>query len=137
MKIAIHNFDIRKLFIFFVIFCTLQGCAGIYTALKDEGKGKTQRFLANREVVRDVIPRALATLGLEIVDEDKRQGLFFAEGKPNNVSYGERVVILVQEETESSTLVKVISRKEWVHNSLATDWETPVLNALDKALSNP
>lgn len=112
-----------------------QGCADFYAWVRDQSEGASRDYETPFQIVWEAIPAVVKELGPVIVDENKKKGYFLAERKRAGLSYGEKVSIFVEKIDALNTKVRVISKREWDNNLMATNWENPILDLLDKTLN--
>ena len=111
------------------------GCATVKDAEARRGSGKVQVYDLPREKVWDSLIQVLATTSLEIVSENKDEGVVLARRKLTWFSFGENVAIYVEAiNNNASTRVEVVNVKRVESNKNTLDWETRIFTKLDRAL---
>jgi hypothetical protein len=129
---------IKQVVLFIICLSTLlvsAGCNTLADARAAKGTGKTRAYNFSFDTVWENIPYVLSDCDLKIAGENKDEGYILAQKGITLFSYGEQVAIFVSKIDESKTKVEIVSKKSLETNILAWNWEKPILDGLDKKLT--
>jgi hypothetical protein len=111
------------------------GCATLADAKAAKGSGISKVYDKPYDVVWSAVVETVNSSGLELVSENKEKGRILAQGAVSAFSWGENVAIFVEDvDGKIKTRVEVVNKRAVATNVFATDWETRILEALDKRL---
>lgn len=111
------------------------GCATLADAQAAKGAGSSKVYDKPYEVVWNAVIETVKSSGLALVAENKERGSILAQGAISAFSWGENVAIFVEDVGgRIKTRVEVINKRALATNITAADWETRILEALDKRL---
>ena len=122
--------------IFFVLVAAFNsGCATLADAQASKGAGSSKVYDKPYDVVWNAVIETVRSSGLTLVSENKDKGSILAQGAISAFSWGENVAIFVEDVGgKIKTRVEVVNKRALATNITAADWETRILEALDKRL---
>jgi len=109
------------------------GCRTLADAQAAKGTGSFRVYDKPYDAVWNAVIETVKSSGLALVSESKEKGSILAQRGISVVSVGENVAIYV-EDAGGKTRVEVISKRAVATQWLAPNWETRILEALDKRL---
>jgi len=112
---------------------TSSGCATLADSVAAKGTGPSKVYSASKESVWPVAVNTIKYSDLDLVSESKESGMILAQRGITAFSYGENVAIFIEEETEKSCRVEVVSKKALATNIFAPDWSGTIFKRLDAA----
>ena len=124
----------RLLFLAVVLAATalFTGCSTLADAQAARGTGESRIYDRPYEVVWIAASETVRDSGLTLVSEEKEKGLILARG---GVSAFENVAVFVEDiGGRARTRVEVSSKRALATNITAKNWETKLLESLDKKL---
>ena len=111
------------------------GCATLADAQAAKGSGTSKVYDKPYDVVWNAVIETVRASGLALVSENKDRGSILAQGAISAFSWGENVAIYVEDVGgKIKTRVEVVNKRALATNITASDWETRILEALDKRL---
>ena len=111
------------------------GCATLADAQASKGVGSSKVYDKPYDVVWNAVIETVRSSGLTFVSENKDKGSILAQGAISAFSWGENVAIFVEDVGgKIKTRVEVVNKRALATNITAADWETRILEALDKRL---
>jgi len=122
--------------IFVVLVAVLSsGCATLADAQASKGTGSSRVYDKPYDVVWNVVIEAVRSSGLALVSENRDRGTILAQGAISAFSWGENVAIYVEDAGgKIKTRVEVVNKRALATNITAADWETRILEDIDKRL---
>lgn len=128
----------KRIIALLIVFCISvlsSGCTTLADAQASRGTGSTKIYNKPYDVVWDVVIETVRSSGLALVSDSKEKGTILAQGSISAFSWGENVAIYVQDvDGKVKTRVEVINKRAVATNITATNWESKILEALDKRL---
>lgn len=127
----------RFIALIFVVFLAAfsSGCATLADAQASKGTGSSKVYDKPYDVVWNAVIETVRSSGLALVSENKDRGSILAQGAISVFSWGENVAIYVEDVGgKIKTRVEVVNKRALATNITAADWETRILEALDKRL---
>ncbi|MCB2021108.1 MAG: hypothetical protein M9915_09640 [Rhizobacter sp.] len=127
----------RLLFLAVVLAATalFTGCSTLADAQAARGTGESRIYDRPYEVVWIAASETVRDSGLTLVSEEKEKGLILARGGVSAFSWGENVAVFVEDiGGRARTRVEVSSKRALATNITAKNWETKLLESLDKKL---
>ncbi|MES1982639.1 MAG: hypothetical protein V4443_09190 [Pseudomonadota bacterium] len=127
----------RYIAIAFVVFLAAlnSGCATLADAQSSRGSGSSRVYDKPYDVVWNAVIETVRSSGLALVSENKDKGSILAQGAISAFSWGENVAIFVEPvDGRIQTRVEVVNKRALATNITAADWETRILQSLDKRL---
>ena len=111
------------------------GCATLADAQTAKGTGTSKIYDKPYETVWNAVLETVRSSSLALVAENKEKGSILAQGAISAFSWGENVAIFVEDVGgKIKTRVEVVNKRAMATNITAADWETRILEALDKRL---
>lgn len=111
------------------------GCATLADSQAAKGTGMSKVYDQSYDVVWDAVVETVKSSDLALVSENKEKGTILAQGAVSAFSWGENVAIFVEDAGgKLKTRVEVVNKRAVATNIFAADWETRILEALDKRL---
>ncbi len=109
------------------------GCSTLADAQAAKGSGAVRVYDKPYDVVWAAVLETIKASDLALVSENKEKGTILAQGAISAFSWGENVAIYVENVGgKAKTRVEVLNKRAVAGNLLAKDWETRILDALDK-----
>lgn len=128
----------KKLLLFVVISLAAflnTGCSTLADAKAAKGTGTTKVYDKSYDVVWNAVIKAVNSTDLALVSDSKETGLILAQRGMTAFSHGENVAIFVEKiYGKVSTRVEVVNKRAIATNITAADWESRIIEALDKQL---
>jgi len=111
------------------------GCATLADAQQAKGSGAFRIYDKPYDTVWTAVVETVKASDLALVSENKDKGTLLAQGAISPFSWGENVAIYVEDVGgKARTRVEVVNKRALATNITAKDWETRILDALDKRL---
>ena len=111
------------------------GCSTLADAQASRGTGSSKIYDKPYDVVWDAVIQTVRSSGLALVSDNKEKGSILAQGSISAFSWGENVAIYVEDVGgKIRTRVEVVNKRALATNITAADWESRILEALDKRL---
>ena len=111
------------------------GCATLADAQTAKGTGTSKIYDKPYDTVWNAVLETVRSSSLALVAENKEKGSILAQGAISAFSWGENVAIFVEDVGgKIKTRVEVVNKRAMATNITAADWETRILEALDKRL---
>jgi hypothetical protein len=111
------------------------GCATLADAQAAKGTGISKVYDKPYDVVWNAVVETVKSSGLALVSENKEKDTILAQNAISAFSWGENVAIFVEDAGgKIKTRVEVVNKRAVATNIFAADWETRILEALDKRL---
>ena len=107
------------------------GCTTLKDSISAKGTGPYKVYAAPKEEVWVATLDAVKYSDLDLISESKPSGTILAQRGMTAFSYGENVAIFVEEETENSCRVEVVSKRALATNIVAPDWSETIFERLD------
>ena len=128
-----NRFIALTFFVFIAAFNS--GCSTLADAQAAKGTGSSKVYDKPYDVVWSAVIETVRSSGLTLVSENKDKGSILAQGAISAFSWGENVVIYVEDVGgKIKTRVEVVNKRALATNITAADWQTRILEALDKRL---
>lgn len=108
------------------------GCATLADAKHGRGTGQSRLYNAPSEKIWDAIPSVIKAVGLDYVEENRKEGYVLAKSGMTAFSYGENVAIFIEPQGQEKTRVEVVSKKAMATNVFAPTWSEPIFRKLDE-----
>jgi len=113
---------------------TLASCTTLQDATSARGTGEQRVYNNSYDVVWDTAVSVVDESPLDLVSASKDEGQILGQRGMTAFSYGENVAVFVDEITEDSTSVEVVSRRALQTNITARDWSAYILDAISEIL---
>jgi hypothetical protein len=111
------------------------GCSTLADAQAARGTGSSKIYDKPYDVVWSAVIETVRSSGLALVSDNKERGSVLAQGSISAFSWGENVAIYVEDVGgKVRTRVEVVNKRALATNITAADWESRILEALDKRL---
>lgn len=111
------------------------GCSTLVDAQAAKGTGASRIYDKPYDIVWTAVIETIKASDLALVSEDKEKGTILAQGAISAFSWGENVAVFVEDVGgRARTRVEVLNKRALATNITARDWETRILEALDKRL---
>lgn len=111
------------------------GCATLADAQAAKGSGSFKIYSHPYDVVWNAAVETVKSSGLDLIVQNKEQGNILAQRGMTAFSYGEHVAVFVERTDDGTkTRVEVVNKRALATNITAANWETRILEALDKRL---
>ncbi len=111
------------------------GCATLADAKNERGSGEVRVYSHSKDVVWDGLIEVLGSTELEIVSENKAEGMVLAQRAMTAFSYGENVAIFVEEVNgRVSTRIEIVNKRALATNITAANWADRIFDKLDEKL---
>lgn len=111
------------------------GCSTLADAQASRGAGSSKIYEKPYDVVWNAVIETVRSSGLALVSENKEKGSVLAQGAISAFSWGENVAIYIEDVGgKVRTRVEVVNKRALATNITAADWESRILEALDKRL---
>jgi hypothetical protein len=111
------------------------GCSTLADAQAARGTGSSKIYDKRYDVVWSAVIETVRSSGLALVSDNKERGSVLAQGSISAFSWGENVAIYVEDVGgKVRTRVEVVNKRALATNITAADWESRILEALDKRL---
>ncbi len=111
------------------------GCATLADAQASKGTGTSKVYDKPYDVVWNAVIETVRSSGLALVSDNKERGTILAQGAISAFSWGENVAIYVEDVGgKIRTRVEVVNKRALATNITAADWESRIIEALDKRL---
>jgi hypothetical protein len=111
------------------------GCSTLADAQAARGTGSSKIYDKPYDVVWSAVIETVRSSGLALVSDNKERGSILAQGSISAFSWGENVAIYVEDVGgKVRTRVEVVNKRALATNITAADWESRILEALDKRL---
>lgn len=111
------------------------GCSTLADAQASKGTGSSKVYNKPFDVVWGAVIETVRSSGLALVSDNKETGSILAQGGISAFSWGENVAIYVEDVGgKVRTRVEVVNKRALATNITAADWESRILEALDKRL---
>ena len=123
-----------KLIIITLFFSLMTGCTTLSDSVAAKGTGEFKKYESSKADIWPVVVQAVKATDLDFVSESEKSGMILAERGASVFSYGENVAIFVEEESENSCKVEVVSKKSMETNIFAPDWSKEIFENIDKGL---
>lgn len=117
-----------------ILLLLLSSCATIYDAKQSKGTGQVQVYNASFEDIWSVMPDILNEVGLEKVEDNKKDHYILANRSVSFRSYGERVAIFIEPIDNLRTKVEVVSKKAAPLTLFTINWPYKIFEALGRRL---
>ena len=118
---------------FFVVINS--GCSTLADAQASRGTGSSKVYNKPYDVVWSAVIETVRSSGLALVANSKETGSILAQGSISAFSWGENVAIYVEDVGgKVKTRVEVVNKRALSVNITAADWESKILEELDKRL---
>ena len=128
----------KKLAVLVLMFLAVtfsSGCATLADAQTAKGTGTSKIYDKPYDTVWNAVLETVRSSSLALVAENKEKGSILAQGAISAFSWGENVAIFVEDVGgKIKTRVEVVNKRAMATNITAADWETRILEALDKRL---
>lgn len=121
---------------FFVLITAFNsGCSTLADAQASKGTGSSKVYDKPYDIVWNAVIETVQSSGLTLVSENKDKGSILAQGAISAFSWGENVAVFVEDVGgKIKTRVEVVNKRALSTNITAADWQTRILEALDKRL---
>ncbi len=124
-----------SLFLICVFAVVSSGCSTLADAQASRGTGSSKIYNKPYDVVWSAVLETVRSSGLALVSDNKEKGSILAQGAISAFSWGENVAIYVEDVGgKVKTRVEIINKRVVATNITAADWESRILEALDKRL---
>jgi hypothetical protein len=111
------------------------GCSTLADAQAARGTGSSKIYDKPYDVVWSAVIETVRSSGLALVSDNKERGSILAQGSISAFSWGENVAIYVEDVGgKVRTRVEVVNKRALAANITAADWESRILEALNKRL---
>lgn len=111
------------------------GCATLADAQAAKGSGSFKIYSHPYDVVWNAAVETVKSSGLDLIVQNKEQGNILAQRGMTAFSYGENVAIFVEDVgNKVKTRVEVVNKRTLATNITAANWETRILQDLDRRL---
>jgi hypothetical protein len=130
---------LRFLFLAFsiAIFSLMSACSTLVDAQAAKGSGASKIYNKPYDEVWTAVIETIKASDLALITDNKEKGTILAQGAISAFSWGENVAVFVEDVGErASTRVEVANKRALATNITAKDWESRILDALDKKLGN-
>ena len=124
----------RKLILIPFILLVVSGCTTLADSIAAKGTGKFKVYESSKEKAWPVVVNAVKDSDLDLISESKASGMILAQRGVSAFSYGENVAIFVEEKSENTCQVEVVSKKAMQTNVFAPDWSATIFRNIDKEL---
>ena len=118
-----------------VILSFTTACSTLADAQAGKGSGTTRIYDRPYDEVWVAVIDTIKSSDLALVSENKEKGIVLAQGAISAFSWGENVAVFVEDVGgKAKTRVEVLNKRALATNITAKDWETRILEVLDKRL---
>jgi uncharacterized protein YceK len=118
-----------------VTLCFTSGCSTLADAQAAKGSGASRTYDKPYDTVWTAVIDTIKSSDLTLVSENKDKGTILAQGGISAFSWGENVAVYVEDVGgRAKTRVEVLNKRALATNITAKDWESRILEALDKRL---
>ena len=118
-----------------VLLLFTSGCSTLADAQAARGSGASRIYDKSYDEVWVAVIDTIKSSDLALVSENKEKGSILAQGAISAFSWGENVAVFVEDVGgKARTRVEVLNKRALATNITAKDWETRILDALDKRL---
>jgi hypothetical protein len=124
-----------KLAVTILMMAVASGCTTLADSIAAKGTGPSRIYHSPKEEVWPIVIDAVRFSGLDLVSESKDSGMILAQRGISAFSYGENVAVFVDEKTDSSCRVEIISKRAMETNVFAPDWSNKIFTNLDSRLN--
>jgi hypothetical protein len=125
----------RKLILIPLILLAVSGCTTLADSIAAKGTGKSKIYESSKEKAWPVVVNAVKNSNLDLISESKDSGMILAQRGITAFSYGENVAIFVEDKSENTCQIEVVSKKAMQTNIFAPDWSTTIFKNIDKELN--
>jgi hypothetical protein len=127
----------RFIAIAWLVCMAVSGCSMLADTLSLNGTDSSKVYDKPYDVVWNALVETVRASGLRLVSENKEGGTMLAQGAISTYSLGEDVTIYVQDlGAKVKTRVEVVSKRAVTANVTAANWDTRILQALDKRFNS-
>lgn len=110
-------------------------CSTLADAQAAKGTGTSKIYNKPYDAVWNAVVETVRASGLALVSDNRERGTILAQGSVSAFSWGENVVIYVEDAGgRTRTRVEVINKRAVATNITAANWEARLFEALDKRL---
>ena len=123
----------RRIMLTFIVLVAIfnYGCSTLNDVKAAKGTGKIKVYEKPYAEVWDTVLEIVKTSGLNLISENKDEGIILAKGPVTVVSYGENVAIFIEYTSLiTETRVEVVSKG--VFASFPRDWAPIIFEALTR-----
>lgn len=111
------------------------GCTTIQDAKSSRGSGKFETYAYDYNQVWEASVSVVEKSKLDLISQNKKDGEILAQKGMSAFSYGENVAVFLDQVSEKSTKVEVVSKRALQTTIVAKNWSNYILENIKELLS--
>ena len=127
--------QIRKDYSFILILLLIiffSGCTTLADVKAAKGEGIKGIYMASRDDVWNSVVTYINDSALDLVSEDKTNGIILAERGVNLANYGDNVAVFIDPLSDTKTSVEVVHKKAMETNIFGAWWDQRIIKYLNE-----
>lgn len=121
----------QKVPVVLIVLFVLSGCTTLADVKKARGEGVIGTYNADIDAVWSAVVSYINASELDLVTEDRKNGLILAQRSVNLANYGDNVAIFVESKGESRTTVEAVHKKAMQTNIFGALWAERIIEHLN------